>query len=57
MHPMGVGISTADMMQIFEDNIDTIPTASSASIIIEARVIAPVCRIFDGLGPFQFLDV
>ena len=56
MHPMGVGISTADMMQIFEDNIDTIPTASSASIIIEARVIAPVCRIFDGFGSFQFLD-
>lgn len=57
MHPMDIGISTADMMQIFEDNIDTIPATSSLSIIIEARVIAPICRIFDGLGSFQFLDV
>lgn len=56
MHPISMGINTAEILQIYENNIDTIPTTSSATISVEARVINPICRIFDGSNSFQFLD-
>lgn len=56
MHPISMGINTAEILQIYENNIDTIPTTSSATISVEARVINPICRIFDGASSFQFLD-
>lgn len=56
MHPMSMGINAAEILQIYEDNIDTIPITTSAIISVEARVINPICRIFDGANSFQFLD-